>query len=178
MAKTQIHGDTQIKSDTITNLQINSAASIASTKLAAWSADRNANSHRLTGLLDPTNPQEAATKNYVDSVANVQSVVAAESISAFQVITVTGARANSNTIAQIGKILGITQAAINAGFSGNVTVVGEIDNPSWAWTTGDLIYLNGNTLSTTAPSSGFSQQIGAAVTSTRINVELGPAVLL
>ncbi|HET6887846.1 MAG TPA: hypothetical protein VFH87_07970, partial [Candidatus Udaeobacter sp.] len=37
--------------------------------MAIPTADLNLNTHKLTNVVDPANPQEAATKNYVDSVA-------------------------------------------------------------------------------------------------------------
>jgi hypothetical protein len=37
--------------------------------VGAATADYSLNSHKLTSVTDPTNPQDAATKNYVDSVA-------------------------------------------------------------------------------------------------------------
>lgn len=64
MAKTQIRGaattgDSQIKDETINNLQIALAAAIASTKLAAWSANRDANSNKLVNLANGTSSNDA-----------------------------------------------------------------------------------------------------------------------
>jgi hypothetical protein len=57
-------------------------------------------------------------------------------------------------------------------------IEGDITNPGWAWTSGDIIFLNGTSLSTVAPSSGFVQRIGIAKTSQTIVVGLGDPVLL
>ena len=106
------------------------------------------------------------------------SITATEDLAAYSVVTSTGKVANSATLGLIGKIVGINPATILNTFSGSVTQVGEVQNLLWAWTAGDRLYLNGISLSTTAPASGFSQFIGTAKNSTTIIVELGDPVLL
>ena len=79
MANTQIRGNTQIMAGTILDAQINAAANIALTKLAkvpitpdgatAFTASQSMGSNKLTNLLDPTVATDAATKLYVDNVA-------------------------------------------------------------------------------------------------------------
>lgn len=69
MAQTQIRGNTQLKAGTITNAEINAAAAIASTKLATFTADRNAGGFKLTNLATPTVGSDAVTKTYADSIA-------------------------------------------------------------------------------------------------------------
>lgn len=68
MATNQIRTE-QIKDGAITNVKVGASAAIASTKLANWSADRNAGGFKLTNLATPTTGTDAATKAYVDGVA-------------------------------------------------------------------------------------------------------------
>lgn len=100
-------------------------------------------------------------------------------IAAFLPVTSTGRGADSSNTAHISKVIGINVASVLNGFIGYaVGSGGTIKNAGWSWTVGDKIFLNGTTLSTTAPSTGFSQQIGTAVASDTIAVKLSPAVLL
>lgn len=64
----------QVTDDTLTNAKINSAAAIASTKLAAFSANRDAGGFKLTNLANATASTDAVTKGQLDS-----AVVAAQS---------------------------------------------------------------------------------------------------
>jgi hypothetical protein len=50
------------------------------------------NTHKITGLLDPTNPQEVATKNYVDGVAQGLDAKASARIATTANITLSGSQ--------------------------------------------------------------------------------------
>jgi hypothetical protein len=79
MATTQIRGSTQVIPLTIADAQVATAAAIALTKLAkvpitpdgatAFTAAQSMGSQKITNLADPTTSTDAATKNYVDNVA-------------------------------------------------------------------------------------------------------------
>jgi hypothetical protein len=79
MASTQIRGTTQIQPITIADAQVATAAAIALTKLAKvpvtpdgatpFTAAQSMGSQKITNLADPTVATDAATKNYVDNVA-------------------------------------------------------------------------------------------------------------
>lgn len=58
-------GTSQIKPLSIADADVGTAAAIASTKLATWSASRDAGSNFLKNLLDPVDPQDAATRAFV-----------------------------------------------------------------------------------------------------------------
>lgn len=67
MAKTQIRGSTQILAGSITNPEISATAGIASTKLATWSADRDAGSNKLISLAPGVSGTDAVNKNQLDA---------------------------------------------------------------------------------------------------------------
>jgi hypothetical protein len=79
MASTQIRGTTQIQPLSIADAQVATAAGIALTKLAKvpitpdgatpFTAAQSMGSQKITSLADPTVATDAATKNYVDNVA-------------------------------------------------------------------------------------------------------------
>ncbi len=106
------------------------------------------------------------------------SIVATENIPAFVAVTTSGKIADSGNLAHLGKVVGITTAAIVSGFSGSVQFIGELNNPAWTWTAGDSIFPNGVGLSSTAPSSGWVKKLGTAKNPTTVIIELEESILL
>lgn len=101
----------------------------------------------------------------------IVEIVAAEPITAYSVVTVDGYLADSADLSAFNRVLGVSNEAMATGFPVSVVQKGIVENPAWAWTTGDRIFLNGGSLSTTPVSSGFSQLIGLAKDSQTIVVE-------
>lgn len=79
MATTQVRGNTQIIAGTIIDAEISATAAIQLTKLAkvpvtpdgatAFTAAQSMGAQKITNMADPTVATDAATKNYVDNVA-------------------------------------------------------------------------------------------------------------
>lgn len=104
------------------------------------------------------------------------TVLATANLTSFTAVTSNGKPADSSNLALRGKVLGIALSDISNGFTGSVTGYGEVENPAWTWSPGDVVFLNGTSLSTTAPSTGWSQVIGTARSSTVLVVELGTPI--
>jgi hypothetical protein len=103
--------------------------------------------------------------------------VATEDISAFSIMTETGKNADSGNVFHKNIIMGITVDTIATGFSGTVVTAGQINNPLWNWTRGDVLYLNGTTISSVCPSTGFRVIIGRALDQHNIDVEISESIL-
>lgn len=106
------------------------------------------------------------------------SYIATDNITAFDVVTSNGKKADSSITAYKNKIIGISTTTTNIGFAGTAVGFGEIQNPLWSWTIGDKIFLNGITLSTTDPGTGFIQLIGTAVKADTIDIKISQSILL
>lgn len=102
MANTQIRGTTQIMAGTIADAQIQAAAGIQTSKLQdgglflkidgsnSMAAGLNMATHAVTNVTNPVNPQDAATKNYVDNVAQGLSTKQSVRVLAASNVTLSG----------------------------------------------------------------------------------------
>jgi len=115
--------------------------------------------------------------NVLDSLIRPAQAVAAVNLSAFDIVTVDGFKADSGTPAHYGKVVGITRSAVSTGFVADVIYYGEVTNGSWSWTAGQKLFLNGSTLSTTPPSSGFIQMVAIAKNNNTIVMRMETPVL-
>ena len=107
----------------------------------------------------------------------IVEVEAAENISKYQLVTSDGLIANSGTTAHKNKVIGVATADTLTGFMVPVLTYGELENLSWAWSTGS-VFLNGTAISSTPPSTGFSKIIGTIKAPTKILVNLEESILL
>ena len=142
------------------------------TSLAITSAPQS--SIVQVGIAGPQGPQGPIGPSGGSSI----DILAAENIAAFQCLTADGHVANSANAGHFGAVVGIATAAISTGFVGQAQAGGELTNNAWSWAPNAKIFLNGTSLSTTPPSSGFSQQIAIARNANTIVVEIQPPILL
>jgi hypothetical protein len=103
---------------------------------------------------------------------------AAENIAQYNVIDSDSMQADSGDVAQANKILALSMTTTNTGLKGVAVVAGMVINPAWTWTIDADIYLNGTTLSETAPLIGFAIVIGKATRADAIVVNIGTPTLL
>jgi len=141
MPTTQIHGNKQIQNLTILDANIANAAGILTTKLAEgadfikrtgtvpFTADQSMGSHYLTNLLDPVNPQDAATRAWV--LANSASAVTSSQ-------TARAASTGNLTLTGAATVDGVVLATGNVVLAKNQTTTSQNGlwtvNTSGAWT--------------------------------------------
>lgn len=86
---------------------------------------------------------------------------------------------DSGTVADAGRVLGITINAALLGAAVGVQATGEIDEVSWSWVPGQPVYVGANgSLTQTPPATGFIQAVGMAVAPTKLVVGIRPAIIL
>jgi hypothetical protein len=114
---------------------------------------------------------------------NTRAIVTGEIINAHRMVRVgpdgKGYYASSADITHAPAMLGLSLTAGILGATVTVAAEGaEITEGSWTWTPGARLYLNGTSgqISTTSPSSGYSRQIGVALTATSMRVNFGEII--
>jgi hypothetical protein len=149
----------------------------------------NLNSNYIQNLLNPVNPQDAATKAYVDAAAekenlytlytnntgstiNAGDIVAASTTTADNIV-----EANNSSSATSQNVVGVASAAILNGASGFVQTAGVATvNGVSAFTLGAPVYVsssNGQGTSTIPTSTGLAvMSIGTAVSTTQVQLNL------
>ena len=122
-------------------------------------------------------PQGVKGDNGTDAISTID-VLAAEDLPAFTIVTATGLIADSSNTGHYGKVVGITTEDVALGFIAKVITDVEVTNDAWSWSPGDHIFLNGTTLSTTPPTTGFCQMVAIARNANIIVVKLETPILL
>lgn len=103
---------------------------------------------------------------------------AAENIAQYNVITNEFKKADSSVVGDADKILALSITTTTSGNDGVAVVAGKVVNPAWTWTIDADVYLNGTSLSQTAPLIGFVVVIGKATRADAIVVNIGTPTLL
>ena len=103
-------------------------------------------------------------------------------VNGFQVVYLasngTARPADGTNQTHAGKVIGLTAAAQPEGVPATIQLAGEIENPVWHLTPGEVYFLVvGGEISMTPPESGFVQKIGVAKTSTVLVINLGEPTL-
>jgi hypothetical protein len=118
-----------------------------------------------------------------DSARTVRGLwpLAAVDTSGHRVVYASGAGeaavANSTDMASAGRVLGLTLAFASQGEPVEYVAQGEVEEPSFAWNSGEPIYFdNIGRLTQARPTSGYIQQVAVALTATKIAVQLGVPV--
>jgi hypothetical protein len=147
----------------------------------------------FTGWSRPSGVPFASTDEafaYLDAVCREKrpvglpplTFVAGEPLSGHRAVRLAGAGtvrvASSGDIAQAGLVLGVTTGAAEEGSPVAVMVVGEVDEPSWSFAPGPVFLGLNGALVQAPPASGFVQQMGTAVYSTRLIVERAAPIIL
>lgn len=76
-------------------------------------------------------------------------------------------------------VLGITSGAASGGAPVTIVTTGEMDEQTWSWTPGGLIYLGAaGALTQTAPTSGSLMVLGVATSATSMLVRIAAPIQL
>jgi len=112
------------------------------------------------------------------NITSGNDIAMVDTVPSFVICTADGKRADSANVAHYGKISGITLVGVTSGFIANLIDFGEIVNGAWSWTAGQILFLNGQNISTTPPSTGFCQMVAIARNPTTIIMKIGVPILL
>ncbi|MEM7182126.1 MAG: hypothetical protein AAF518_14505 [Spirochaetota bacterium] len=105
-------------------------------------------------------------------------IEAKESIAAFSLVSRDGYVVKSDDVTQRYKIVGIVASPVATGQAAEVSLSGIVVNPAWNFENGKSVFLNGTTLSSAPPNSGFCCTIGRSVTATAIFLNIQNPILL
>lgn len=108
--------------------------------------------------------------------------IAEEAIAPYTLVMLSGVSANQQMCRPLHiseprwvyRVIGMTTTAIAPGATFTPTIQGQISNPAWAWTVGQVLYISSTgTLTATRPTGTVIWPVAIALSATTINFFLG-----
>jgi len=127
-----------------------------------------------TGLPGPKGDHGDVTEEYsMTSGENIISLRAVRRMS-----DGLGYHADSATQSHATSVVGIATQSTSTGGSFTYTARGELTDPSWSWSDGEIFVGANGALTQTPPTSGFIMSVGHAIGSTSMFVDINQHILL
>ena len=104
---------------------------------------------------------------------SLESGVASETASAFDVIQSTFEIARAIDAEELDRVIGINTTAVSVGGEMAVKTSGELENPSWSWNPGNPIYVS-DTGQLSQTVGTHVKQVAYAWSATKIYIEIQP----
>jgi len=108
----------------------------------------------------------------------IDTIEAKEDFLAGDLISINGYHPDSNDITFRNRIAGIVLEDIQTGHTAKIATSGLVENINWSFTPNSILFLNVKSISQTAPTVGFIQEIGRAITNTKILIDIKQAIML
>lgn len=118
------------------------------------------------------NSLETFVLSKMESVVSSVEITTQEDLNKLDPIAIDGFKANSNTKECVGFALSDSVTGQTKKF----LTAGVLENPSWTFTTGLPIYLNGSSLSHVEPTTGFIQRVGIAKHATILYIKISEPI--
>ena len=120
--------------------------------------------------------------HYTDTSTAIQPYLAGATLSALKAVyaDVSGdvLAADSSNLAT-SNVVGVTKTSASIGASIDVVTYGALNDALWSWTVGQLVYVGAaGALTQTPPTTGYVCQVGIAVKTTQVNINLQQIVIL
>jgi hypothetical protein len=134
------------------------------------------------GLQGPAGADGADGTDGVNG-GGIVTLTAAVAIGGQRVVTTDGSGsaiyADNGTLAHANNVVGLSLGAAAIAGSLDVQTGGAVEDPSFAFTPGAVLWLGANGMIATAPpGTGFSLVVGYAMTATKIFLNIGTPIIL
>ena len=129
---------------------------------------------RISGSVGPSGPPGSAGATYL-------TITAGEDLGGHRAVVLSAGQAvyaDNTAAAHANRVIGITTGAATSGSGATIQSAGELTGMTGLTVDAPIYLSTAGTLTQTAPTTGFIQQLGIALSATAMLVEIQPAIIL
>lgn len=113
-----------------------------------------------------------------DAATGLYQVPITVHVPAYSLVTARGEPVDTSNVSQMGKAVGLSLDEAWPGASVVVCFFGTVSNPAWNLEPDMPVFANGTSITNDAPSAGWVQLVGTALSPTTVFIQLGEPVRL